>query len=204
MRGETAGLEGACRLIWVRHAPPDGEGLFLGQSDVPLSTRGRRQLPRLVEKISRYQVQAIYSSDLRRALATAAAISRKLGMKVQRRPGLREIHFGAWEGLTWKQITERFPEAACGWMENFPRQPIPQGEEFRRFKARVRRELRRMVTANSGGCAIVVTHAGVIRAALASALGMPDRNLFRIASDFGAMSVIDYFSGSAVVRCMNG
>jgi broad specificity phosphatase PhoE len=176
----------------------------LGQRDVPLSAKGCRQLPRLVQKIARYAAQAVYSSDLLRARATAAAISRRLGVEVELRPGLREIDFGCWQGLSWDQLTERFPRAARRWLKDFPRQPIPGGEDFREFKRRVRRELLRVVAAHPGGCAIVVTHGGVIRTALVSALGMPERYLFRIAQDSGGVNVIDYFPDGAIVRCVNG
>ncbi len=208
MRNDSFAPGPACRLVWVRHAPSEGEGLLLGQRDVPLSAEGRRQLPRLVQKITRYRAQALYSSDLLRARATAAPISRRLGVEVEVRPGLREIDFGRWQGLSWTQITERFPRAARRWLKDFRRQPIPGGEDFFEFKRRVRRELLGVVAAHCGGCAIVVTHAGVIRIALASALGVPDRYLFRIAQDFGGVNVIDYFPEGApkgaIVRCVNG
>lgn len=194
----------ACRLVWVRHATPDGDGLFLEQSDAPLSAAGRRQLPRLVERISHYRAQAIYSSDLERARATAAAISRRLEVEAKVVPGLREIHFGQWQGLSWVEITKRFPRAARRWLDDFPRQRIPSGEDFAEFKRRVRRELRKIVAAHPGGCAIVIAHAGVIRTALASALGVPDRCLFRIVQDCGRVNVIDYFPEGAIVRCVNG
>lgn len=192
-----------CRLIWIRHAGCEGEGLFLGQEDVPLSTSGRRQLPALAQKISPYRVQAIYTSDFRRAVATAAAISRTLGIKAESRSSLREIQFGCWEGLSWTEVSERFPQAASKWMRNFPREPIPGGECFHEFKARVRQELRELIAAHRGECAVVVTHAGVIRVMLASALGIPDRYLSRINQDYGGMSIIEYFRGGAVVQCVN-
>jgi broad specificity phosphatase PhoE len=178
--------------------------LLLGQRDVPLSAKGQRQLPRLMQKISPYRAQAVYSSDLLRARATAAPISRRLGVEVNVLPGLREIHFGRWQGLSWAEVAKRFPQAARRWLKDFPRQPIPGGEDLQKFKTRVRHELRKIVAAHPGGSAIVVTHGGVIRTTLASALGMPDRYLFRIAQDSGAVSVIDYFPGGAIVRCMNG
>ena len=194
----------ACRLVWVRHATPEGDGLFLGQSDAPLSAKGRRQLAGLAEKITPYPVEAVYSSDLQRAQATAAAISRRLEVEAKVVPGLREIHFGRWQGLSWAEITRRFPQAARRWLNDFPRQRIPGGEDFAEFKRRVRRELRKIVAAHPGGCAMVVAHAGVIRIALASALGVPDRYLFRIAQDCGGVNVIDYFPDGAIVRCVNG
>jgi len=204
MRSESFEPGPACRLVWVRHASPEGEDSFLGQSDAPLSAKGQRQLPRLAEKISPYPARAVYASDLQRARATAAAVSQRLGVEVKIRRGLREIHFGRWQGLSWAEIAKRFPQAACRWVKDFPRQRIPGGEDFADFKRRVRHELGRIVAAHPGGCAIVVAHAGVIRIALASALGMPDRYLFRIAQDTGAVNVIEYFPDGAIVRCMNG
>jgi len=88
-------------------------------------------------------------------------------------------------------------------MSNFPREPIPGGEGFHKFKARVRRELRQLVAAHTGECAVVVTHAGVIRVTLASALGIPDRYLSRITQDFGGVTIVDYFRSGATVRCVN-
>ena len=193
-----------CRLIWVRHASPEGEGLFLGQSDVPLSTKGRRQLPCLEQKISQYPAQAVYSSDLRRARATAAAISRSLQVEVKILSGLREIHFGRWQGLSWAEVGKRFPRVAHRWQKGFHRQGIPGGEDFAGFKRRVRSTLIKIVEAHPGECAIVVAHAGVLRVVIATALGMGDRYLFRIAPDYGRLNIIDYFPGGAIVRCVNG
>ncbi len=204
MRSETSERSRACRLIWVRHASPEGEGLFLGQSDVPLSTKGRRQLPRLAEKISQYPAQAVYSSDLQRARATAAVISRRHKVEVKILSGLREIHFGRWQGLSWAEVAKRFPRAARPWQKGFPRERIPGGEDFAGFKRRVRRTLIKIVAAHPGGCAIIVAHAGVLRVVIASALGIRDRYLFRIALDYGQVNVIDYFPDSAIVRCVNG
>jgi broad specificity phosphatase PhoE len=204
MRSETLEPSRTCRLIWVRHASPEGEGLFLGQSDVPLSAKGRRQLPCLVEKISQYPAQAVYSSDLQRARATAAAISRRLQVEVNILSGLREIHFGCWQGLSWAEIAKRYPRAARRWQTGFARERILGGEDFVKFKRRVRRTLTKIVGLHCGGCAIVVAHAGVLRVVIAGALGIRDRYLLRIAQDYGQMNVIDYFSESAIVRCVNG
>jgi broad specificity phosphatase PhoE len=204
MRSEVWTTSPTCRLVWVRHASPEGEGLFLGQSDVPLSTKGRRQLPRLAQKISQYPAQAVYSSDLQRARATAAAISRRLRVEVKILSGLREIHFGRWQGLSWAEIGKRFPRVARRWQKGFPWQRIPGGEDFAEFKRRVRRTLIKIVGAHPGGCAIVVAHAGVLRVVIASALGIRDRYLFRIAPDYGRVNIIDYFPGGAIVRCVNG
>jgi broad specificity phosphatase PhoE len=182
----------------------EGNGRFQGQTDPPLSPAARLQLRGLVRKIARYPVRAIYSSDLQRAHATAIAVARNLGMEVIVRPGLREIDFGCWEGLSWRQIARRFPRLSRAWVARFPHQPIPGAERFVAFKKRVTRELDGIVTANTGNCVAIVTHAGVARLILAHALGIPDRKLFRMAVDPAALSVIDFIQDGATVQLVNG
>lgn len=192
-----------CRVVLVRHAAVAEASSFLGQRDVALSPVGRRQLRNLGAKLSKYGIQAIYSSDLQRARSTAVAAARKLGLDVEIRKGLREMHFGSWEGLSWRQIVRRFPGLARRWQQRFPYQVVAGAERFEQFSRRVRRVLRDIVSRNIGRCVLVVTHAGVIRAALASALGIPARNAFRLAQDSCAVNVVEYFDKGAMVRCIN-
>jgi phosphoserine phosphatase len=193
-----------CRLLLVRHATAEGNGRFQGHRDVSLTSSGRRELGLLCEKCSRFPVRAVYSSDLRRARQTAEAVARNLGLEVDVRPDLREMHFGQWERLSWNQIARRFPRLAASWMERFPRQAIPGAEPFGQFKKRIAAGVGKIVAANRGQCALIVTHAGVIRFTLGKILGLPARNLFRLAQDSCAINVIDYLEDGAVVRCING
>jgi alpha-ribazole phosphatase len=193
-----------CRVVLMRHAAPAREGCFLGQLDIQLSEKGRRQLREVAQKLLPYRFEAVYSSDLLRARFTAEAAVRAGGMHVERRPGFREMHFGVWQGLSWKQIEMRFPRLARRWLEEFPHGSIPGAEPFSEFKKRVRRELRKVLAKHPGGCVLVVTHAGVIRSILAQALGIQNQNLFRMAQDYCGVSVIDYLEDEGMVRCVNG
>jgi len=203
MRTKSDRQRAVCRLVLVRHAMAEGEGRFQGQIDAQLLPEGRRQLPALCRKLSRYKISVAYASDLCRARLTAAFAARRLGVRLEIRPGLREIDFGRWQGLSWEQVLEQSPHLARLWAKQFPHGRVPGGERFSQFKRRIRRELRAIAAANPAQSVLVVTHAGVIRVALASALGMPDRNLFRFAVDPCGLSVIDHFRRGAVVRCVN-
>jgi broad specificity phosphatase PhoE len=90
------------------------------------------------------------------------------------------------------------------WVTRFPHESIPGAERFGAFKRRVARELDEIVTANPGKCVAVVTHAGVARLLVARALGVRDRQLFRIAVEPSALSVIDVFRDGATVHLGNG
>jgi broad specificity phosphatase PhoE len=197
-------IRAECRLLLVRHATAQGNGRFQGQGNVPLAEAGRRELPLLVKKFSQYPVRAIYSSDLRRACDTAEAIAHEFELEVKIRSELREMSFGTWEGLSWKQVTSRFPRAARLWVERFPQHTIPGAESFRSFKRRVAQEVLEIVKANPCRCVVIVSHAGVIRVVLAGVLGLSDRNLFRLEQGPCALNVIDAFNDGAIVRLMNG
>lgn len=204
MRRNRMQKQPACRLLLVRHPMADGHGRFQGQRDVPLTAEGRRQLPGLLRKLSHYSIDAVYSSDLARTLTTAEVAARKLGIQCESRRGLREMAFGCWQGMSWEQIEKRYPRLAARWMKEFPRYRIPRAERFDEFVKRVTKELRAIVSANRGKCALVVTHAGVIRVAVARALGIQLRHLFRIGVDSCRVSVIDYFERDVLVWCVNG
>ena len=203
MRAKHAQEGSICTLVLVRHAASKGAGTFVGQKDEPLSAAGRRQLHGLIRKLSRFRFHALFASDLRRALETARGAARRQNLEIQIRPGLREMHFGRWQGLSWEQIRKREPDATNLWAGNFPSQPIPGAEAFRAFKTRVRAELKAIVDANMGRCVLIVTHAGVIRVALADALGMKDKNIFRLAQDPCALNVVQHFADGVTVRCVN-
>jgi broad specificity phosphatase PhoE len=192
-----------CRVIFVRHAIAQGNGQFNGHRDVPLAPNGRRQLPGLIRRLSSYSISAVFSSDLRRARHTADAVANKLAKHCESRRGLREMYFGKWEGLSWEQILARYPLLSQRWLNDFVRQPIPGAEVFDSFVRRVRREMRAIVHMNPNQCVLLVTHAGVIRVALASALRMQPRHVFRITVPPCSISVVDHFKLETVVRCIN-
>ena len=191
-----------CTLVLVRHAASQGRARFIGQNDEPLSAAGRKQMKRLVEKLSRFRFEAVYASDLTRTRETAGTVARRLNLELKIRPAPREMHFVRCHGFSWKQITQRDPRLAAWWLRDFPTQLVPGAERFTCFKRRVKQEFKTIVRANQGRCVLVVTHAGVIRVALADALGR-DKNMFRLAADPGAMNVVEYFHRGVMVRCVN-
>jgi alpha-ribazole phosphatase len=196
-------LSTPCRILLIRHATSAGNGSFQGQRDSALTASGLRELRELAKKCADYPVRAVYSSDLQRARQTAEALGRKFRLQVEVRADLREMHFGEWQGLAWNQIARQYPKLAASWMERFPHQPIPGAEPIRKFRRRIAGAMREIVALHRGQCAVVVSHAGVIRFTIANALGMPAKNSFRLAQDPRALNVIDYFDKSAVVRCIN-
>ncbi len=153
-------------LYLVRHAETvwNQENRFQGQQDVPLSGEGRRQAARLARRLRArdggLSFDALWSSDLSRAYDTASAIGEALNLDVVARPEFREMHFGAWEGLTFPEVAERFPESAAAYRRDSVRTRPPGGESFLEMQTRVagafkalwRPDLRRVILVAHGGC----------------------------------------------------
>ena len=151
-------------LILARHGETDWnrDGIWQGHSDPPLNDLGRRQAAELAERLADVEIDALYSSDLRRAYETAEIVSRAKGLDITADPELREMDVGSWSGLTSEEIATRFPEMAAH-----------DGESRADFDARSVGVLRRIAEAHEGEHVLVVTHGGVVRAVERHLAGEP-------------------------------
>ena len=129
------------RCYLVRHAQTlwNTENRLQGHSNSPLTPLGREQAKRLREYFAGRPIRALYTSHLQRSVETAQAIAHGMKLSVAVDPGLAEIHFGPWEGLTAEEIDARFGGAYGQWHHAPSHVPIPGAESFESFRARVRR-----------------------------------------------------------------
>jgi alpha-ribazole phosphatase/probable phosphoglycerate mutase len=162
-------------LLFIRHAQTDLAGTFCGHSDPPLNAAGQQQVCDLIVQLPGESFNAIYSSDLRRAVDTAEPLAQTFAAPLTKKRGLREIHFGDWEGLTWAEIEQRHPSQARLWSETFPALPAPGGESFADFESRVMAELASLLSLSEHQRIAVVTHAGVMRTVLRSLYGCSEQ-----------------------------
>jgi broad specificity phosphatase PhoE len=152
--------------ILVRHGETEMAGRFCGHSDPPLNHAGRKQIEEAAALLTSTPPEVIYSSDLKRALQSAQLLAIRFAAPVHLRVGLREICFGAWEGLWWQEIEQRFPQHAQVWMERYPHGVIPSGEAYDQFSSRVDEEATFLLEQAKTRSVVAVTHAGFIRTAL--------------------------------------
>jgi 2,3-bisphosphoglycerate-dependent phosphoglycerate mutase len=148
-------------LILARHGETDWnrDGRFQGHSDPPLNERGREQARGLADLLDDEPLEAVYSSDLRRAHETAQIVAERKGLPVIVEPQLRERDVGHWAGLTLSEIEERFPEQIRRWREG----TISAGESRESLSRRVVEAARRIALAHPDGHVLVVTHGGAAR-----------------------------------------
>ena len=174
-----------------------------GQLDPPLSERGRAQAELLARRLAPSKPEAIYASDLRRALETAAPIAAATGVEVQPLAALREIFLGEWEGLQTAEVAERFPEAWAGWTVEPNWDLVPGGEGASAFEERVGGALDGVLQRHPHGEAIVVTHGGVVQLALHRIVGKPSRGLFPFRISNASITLIEKREARLVIAGVN-
>jgi len=162
------------RLLYVvRHGATDWNqsGRIQGHIDIPLNKTGRAQARLASIRLAAVCATALYSSDLLRAYETAQIIGQATGLQVVQKPGLREINFGVWQGLSSPQIRERDPDVYAARRAN-PYDVAPAGAEtWRHFYDRAVRAVHEILAATEAQRVIVVTHSGVCTALGLRALG---------------------------------
>ena len=197
--------DGAVRMIFVRHGEPDESvrGRCYGRLDVGLSSRGRVQMHQAWRLLSDAPLSAIYSSPRRRAIESASVLARRRsGVTVDER--LREIDFGDFEGLTYNDIAARHAEKYDEWMTRPTEVAFPGGESFSAMAARVREALAHIRSMHPSETVAIVSHGGVNRIALATALELDARRIFRLDQAYACVNVIDYIGDEPLVRLING
>lgn len=172
-------LEEATRLVLIRHGETawNRATRIQGHTDIPLSELGLSQAQRLAHALADEPLAAIYASDLSRARQTAEALAQAHGMAVQLDAGLRERAFGRFEGLSWDEINQGYPEDAARWRRREPDFAVGGGESLIEFSARCLTAVGRAAAAHPGDSIAIVAHGGVLdclyRAATRAALDAP-------------------------------
>ncbi len=196
----------ATRLYLVRHGQvADGHtNRYHGSNDVDLSPAGERQLTQLASHLEPVPLAAVYASDLRRSQDGAARLCAGRGLTPGVIPEFREINFGVWEGLTFAEISERYPEQLNGRFQDLANFRIPAGESLADLRDRVVPRLQQLVAEHPGQSLALVAHAGVNRVILCHALSLSLENIFRLDQNYGCLNIIDYFADFTMVRLLNG
>ncbi|HSH04486.1 MAG TPA: alpha-ribazole phosphatase [Anaerolineae bacterium] len=184
-------------VYWVRHTRVDVRpGTCYGRLDVPLATTFEADVESILAHVPSGGL--VFSSPLTRCQELAAVLG--AGYEVDER--LVEYDFGEWEGRPWAEIEGKAAEA---WFNDFVHVAPPGGESFEQLVGRVQSFWDEVLLerAGKGGDVIVVTHVGVIRAALALATGMPLVGVFAFDVHYGSVTEIGFLGTHVQVRGVN-
>lgn len=151
-------------IIMVRHGESETNvrKVFTGQLDAPLTHAGRDQAQRMALYLDKYKVEKIYVSPLQRAVDTADAIVNRQNCVVEKCDALKEINSGLWQGLSFTEIAEKYPDTYRGWKENIGLAMPDSGETCQQLYDRVTEFLEKVLNAPEG-IICLVCHATPIR-----------------------------------------
>lgn len=168
------GME-ATRIIAIRHGETawNVAGRLQGHTDEPLNERGQWQARQTAQALADEELAAIYSSDLRRAQATAHAIAQASGAPLTLTPELRERCFGRMEGYTFPELEAAHPEQARRWRQRDPAFAPEGGESLRAMRDRILAATARLAAPHLGQQIVLVAHGGVLDMLYRHATGQP-------------------------------
>jgi probable phosphoglycerate mutase len=168
----VSGFDAATRIVAIRHGETDwnAQARLQGHIDIALNERGRHQAQALVQAMDGEVIDAVYASDLQRAVATAAPFAHAAGVPVRVLPALRERAFGRFEGLTYAEIEERHPEDALRWRRRDPEFAVGGGETLLAFQARCVGAVLALAEAHAAQTVAIVAHGGVLDAMYRAAM----------------------------------
>ncbi|MFK3735689.1 bifunctional RNase H/acid phosphatase [Streptomyces sp. NPDC088090] len=202
-------LSAPATFVLLRHGEtaltPEKRFSGSGGSDPELSEAGRRQAAAVAEALAtRGTIQHVVSSPLARCRQTAETVAARLGLDVVVDQALRETDFGAWEGLTFGEVRERYPEDMDAWLASPKAAPTGGGESFTAVARRVAAARDRLAAAHAGRTVLLVSHVTPIKTLVRLALGAPPESLFKMELSAASLSAVAYYAdGNASVRLLN-
>lgn len=167
------------KLLVVRHGITEWNrgGFAQGMADIDLDEEGRRQAEAVAASLSSFDIDAVVSSDLSRAVHTAEPIAQRHELEVVQDPSFREVDQGEWTGLTTDEIRRRWPDL---WGPARHYSARPGGESPGQVRRRMLQGVARVIRTHPGQTVVIVSHGAAIRWLSAEALGYDDRSAARI------------------------
>lgn len=189
------------RLILIRHGTT-GWNLkkrYLSFTDIGLNHKGKDEAKRLSERLKREEIHKVYTSDRKRSIQTAEIIFKRV--EVEKTPDLREMHFGCFEGLTYKDIMKRHPVIYKKWLKDPFSVTIPEGEGLGNFKKRVLKAFKSIISLNKEKTVAVVCHGGPISIFLNHVL--KSKNFWKHIPASASLSIVEFKNGRAKIKLIN-
>ncbi|KZT15573.1 phosphoglycerate mutase [Acidovorax sp. GW101-3H11] len=154
----------ATRIVAIRHGETawNVDTRIQGHLDIPLNTTGLWQADQVARALADEPITAIYTSDLKRAHATAQAVARSTGAPLTTHTGLRERSFGHFQGRTFAEIEAELPEDAYRWRKRDPHYAPEGGESLVTLRERIERTVAQLAQQHLDEQVVMVAHGGVL------------------------------------------
>ena len=196
----------SCRVYLFRHGETANskEVSFNGHFDVGLSAKGESQFKEWAQVLKHEPFSAIYSSDLKRTRLGAQSLAEPHKLEPVAYPELRELCFGAWEGLSVSEVEKNYPKQLEERMKNTETFQVEGGETFDQLRNRVVPRFEEIISRHPNEHIAMVCHGGVNRVILSHLLKVPIKRIFRMKQDYAALNIIQYYGDEPVVELLGG
>jgi alpha-ribazole phosphatase len=193
------------RFLLVTHGQTDWTVArrYQGHTDIPLNDEGRRQALRLQRHLAGENIQAVFASDLRRAREMAETVAAPHALLVRNDRRLREMHFGAWEGLTFAEVEQRDPKGLAAWRANPLEVRPPSGELLTELAARLQEFLHGFAEHPADSKVLLVGHRGSLSTLLCLLTGIPVERHWEFGLKLASLSEVEIGADRAVLVRVN-
>ncbi|HMA60610.1 MAG TPA: alpha-ribazole phosphatase [Halanaerobiales bacterium] len=193
------------KIVLARHGETEWNktSRYQGVRDIELNEKGQRQAEKLFDFLKDEAFDTIYSSTLKRAQETVQGIANYQNKEIITISELMEIDFGQWEGLTFSEIEENYPDLAKKWAKDPTCCKPPDGEHIKEVEERVGETIDKIVDDNPDKKILIATHGGIIRIIFAYLLDLPLSRIFSIEVENVSISRIHFYKHYPVVNLLN-
>lgn len=193
------------RILLVRHGitRQHKHDRFWGKTDIALSNAGIRQAKKLRDRLAAEKIDAVYSSTLSRALATAEIIAAQHQSEITACDELCECNFGYAEGLTFAEISRLYPELAQAASRRDTFIQFPGGENFNELNDRVQQFLKRLHQHQPKETILIVAHGGPLQITICHLMGIDVAHWWQIRFDLASLSIIETYPQGAILSLLN-
>lgn len=197
----------ATQLVLIRHGEVEAayQRVFGGRIDMNLSPRGQEQAAALAKWLVRQPLNAVYASPMKRVQQTFAPFGAKgdWAARAVVVPGLREVDFGDWTGLTWEAVHDKFGISAFQWLNELDRGGIANAEDAHSYRERVETFVRQALQKHRAENIAVFCHGGVIRMILSVLLNIPLPRMAGFEIDYASVTNVAVLPHKAEVQFLN-
>jgi len=181
------------RLIVVRHGRTEWNRVerFRGRADIELDEIGIKQAEAAATRIADWQVSAVYSSPLRRALTTAKVLARPFSLEVKSLPGIIDIDYGEWQGLSLEETAAKNVSLYSMWLNSPHEVKFPGGECLTEVRERAASTVNGLVAQHPKETVVLVSHKVVCQILILSLLGLDNSHFWEITQDVCAVNLFE-------------
>lgn len=193
------------RLYLVRHCETylNSIKVYYGRTDCSLNKKGVLQAQQLMESFKGISIDTIISSPLKRCTETAEMLTSELETEITLEPNFIELDFGLWEGLHYKEISEKYREQWEKWVNDWKNSSPPKGESFYEMLKRVQGALEKILNQHKGQNVLIVSHKGCLQIIASLLLVGDDRLFWNLSFEHGTYTLLESSDETWIMKKLN-